>query len=108
MSDKEDALIKVETPLTPRAEIHNMIDDNGIMKMRKIDSIPLAPSGMTALKPDGYHIMVMDLTAPLKAGDEYQMTFYFKNSAPVTATIPVLSRKALTETMDKMDNHDHH
>lgn len=108
MSDKDDQLVKVETALTPRAEIHNMIDENGIMKMRKVDFVPLTASGMTALTPDGYHIMLMDLKEPLKEGQTYDMIFYFKNSAPVTATIPVLSRKALSETMDKMDHHGHH
>ncbi len=103
-----DELVKIKTPLTSQAEIHNMTDDNGIMKMREVESILIPASGMVSLTPDGYHIMLMDLDEPLKAGDKFEMTFYFKNSAPVTATIPVLSRKELQNTMEGMEHHDHH
>jgi periplasmic copper chaperone A len=106
-ANKDDELIRAETPLTSRVELHTMSEENGIMKMREVKSIPIKASEYTTLSPSGYHIMLMDLSKPLKADDEFQMTFYFKNSAPVTATIPIASRKNLQQKMEYM-NHGQH
>ena len=108
MSDKDDALVKVETAITPRAEIHNMSEENGVMKMRQVDAMPIPASGMASLTPDGYHIMMFDLTKPLKAGDQFEMTFHFKNSAPVTTNVIVKSRQDLQDSMKGMDHSGHH
>jgi periplasmic copper chaperone A len=44
------------------------------MAMRAIDDIPL-PAGKTVeLKPGGYHVMLMELVKPLKAGDKVPIT----------------------------------
>ena len=107
-SDKDDALVKVETPLTPRAEIHNMSEENGVMKMRQVDEMPIPASGMASLTADGYHVMLFDLAQPLKAGDEFDATFHFKNSAPVTTKIVVRSRQDLQDSMNGMDHSGHH
>lgn len=77
-SDKPSALIAVSTPLTARAEIHQMSMEAGVMKMRAIAKIDL-PAGKTVeLKPGGYHLMLMNLDRPLRAGETVPITLVFE------------------------------
>lgn len=106
---QDDELISATSTVSPRTELHTMIDDNGIMRMREVKSIPVKAGEHLPLTPDGYHIMLMDLEAPLKAGSEFDLTLNFKNSSSITVKVPVLSRAALKETLEKAnESHDHH
>jgi copper(I)-binding protein len=107
-ANNDDELIKVTSTSIPRVEMHNMIDDNGIMRMREVKSIPIKAGDHVALTPQGYHIMLMDLTKPLVAGETINLTLYFKNSKPITTNIPVESRSTLKELLDSGEVHDHH
>jgi hypothetical protein len=49
-------------------EVHEMKMEGDVMKMRAIPALDL-PAGKTVeLKPGGYHVMLMDLKAPLAKG----------------------------------------
>jgi copper(I)-binding protein len=77
-SAKRSALVAVSTPLTARAEIHEMSIEAGVMKMRAIAKIDL-PAGRTVeLKPGGYHVMLMNLDRPLHAGETVPITLVFE------------------------------
>ena len=63
------ALIAAESPVAGVVEIHEMRMDGNVMRMRAIPKLDL-PAGQTVeLKPGGYHVMLMDLRQPLKAGE---------------------------------------
>jgi periplasmic copper chaperone A len=66
ISQKNAELVKVETPVAKRAEMHNM------------DAIALPASNEILLAPGGYHIMLMNLKQPLKAGDKVPLKLSFK------------------------------
>jgi copper(I)-binding protein len=79
-SQKNTALIKAESPSAGGVEIHSTTMKNGIMQMRKLDSLPLTANKPTALEPGGYHLMLLGLKKTLKTGDEIQLTLHFKNA----------------------------
>ncbi|MCU0804329.1 MAG: copper chaperone PCu(A)C [Burkholderiales bacterium] len=63
------ALVAAESPAANIVEIHEMAMEGNVMRMRAIPKLDL-PAGQTvALKPGGYHVMLIDLKAPLKKGD---------------------------------------
>ena len=77
-SAKSSALVGVSTPLTARAEIHEMSMEAGVMKMRAVPKIDL-PAGKTVeLKPGGYHLMLMNLDRPLRDGETVPITLVFE------------------------------
>ena len=41
------------------------------------------------MKPGGYHIMLMGLDAPLKEGDEIELTLTFEKAGDVKVKVPV-------------------
>jgi copper(I)-binding protein len=61
----------------------------GQMTMRPIDSLELPAGEAVTLEPGGYHIMLIDLVAPLETGQEIEVTLTFENAGERTITVPV-------------------
>ncbi|MCR6645888.1 MAG: copper chaperone PCu(A)C [Terricaulis sp.] len=52
-----DRLLSATSPRASRVELHEMLMDNGVMRMRQVHAIALAPGGSVTLAPGGLHIM---------------------------------------------------
>lgn len=62
-------------------EIHEMKMDNDVMKMTPLTNGLDLPIGKTVeLKPGGYHIMLMDLKAPLAVNSNVSVTLTFQDA----------------------------
>jgi len=83
-SDVEIALIKADSDIADAVELHEHIKENGMMKMRQVTQIAIAANGETALKPGGYHIMLIGLKKEIKLGDEIDITLSFDNDTQQT------------------------
>jgi copper(I)-binding protein len=84
-----DRLVGASTPAATTAEFHETINDNGVMEMRPVASIALDPGKSVTFKPGGYHVMLMGLKGPLKAGDSFPLTLTFQHAQPITVTVKV-------------------
>lgn len=85
----------------------SMTTDN-VMRMREVSSIELKPQEKIVMQPgDGYHIMLLGLKAPLKAGDKLPLTLTFKKAGKVETSISVEENKA-KKTDSKQEEHQHH
>ncbi|MEY3475457.1 MAG: hypothetical protein RL087_1915 [Pseudomonadota bacterium] len=67
-------LVAASSPVAGVVEIHEMAMDGNVMKMRAVAALDLPAGKPVALKPGGYHVMLMDLKKPLAAGDEVPIT----------------------------------
>jgi periplasmic copper chaperone A len=83
-----DHLVSVSTPIGT-ADLHETINDNGVMKMRPVASIALDPGKPVTFKPGGYHVMLTGLKDPLKSGDSFPLTLTFEHAQPVSVTVKV-------------------
>ncbi len=87
-------LVAVSSPVAAVVEIHEMKVDHDIMQMRAMpDGLDL-PAGKTVeLNPGAYHIMLMDLKAPLSKDRTVALTLLFKDAKGVQSktelTLPV-------------------
>ena len=89
-SGAPDRLTGASTPVAATAELHeSMSGDMGMMKMRPVPGLPVAPGKPVKLAPGGYHIMLMGLKAPLKQGDSFPLTLTFEHAPPMTVTVAV-------------------
>jgi copper(I)-binding protein len=84
-----DRLIGVTTPVAETAELHDTIDDKGVMKMRPAGGLALESGKSVAFAPGGRHIMLRGLKVPLQVGDTFPLTLRFEHAAPVTVTVTV-------------------
>lgn len=74
------AVIGAVSPAAGVTEVHEMKMEGDIMRMRAIPKLDL-PAGKTVeLKPGGYHIMLMDLKAPLAVGTTVPVTLLLRNA----------------------------
>ena len=80
-SPKDSELVYIETPAAGTVEIHSMTMTNNVMKMHKLEALPLHAGKPEKLSPGGFHLMLFDLKSPLKAGDKVSFTLCFKDKA---------------------------
>lgn len=80
LSSSQDAtLISVESDVTNSIEIHSMSMQNSVMKMRMLNSLPLAAGKPYKLAPGGFHLMLFDLKKPLIIGEQVNFVLHFKS-----------------------------
>ncbi len=86
-----DRLLRASTPAASRVEFHTMaVDAGGVMRMREIDAIELAPKAKLLMRGgNGAHLMLMGLKAPLKEGDSFPMTLQFERAGTVEVEVKV-------------------
>jgi copper(I)-binding protein len=91
MMDKgaPDRLVSASTPVAAMAEVHETVNDNGVMRMRPVPALPVPANQPVELKPGGYHIMLMGLKQQLKDGETFPVTLTFEKAGSVTATVHV-------------------
>lgn len=63
-ADAPDALLRVRCPVANFSERHTVDRGEVAPAMRMIPSIPLAGGSTTVLKPDGYHVMLLETRQP--------------------------------------------
>lgn len=79
-----DALTGVSATFAASADVHETTSMSGMMGMSHVDKIDV-PAGQTVkLEPGGYHVMLMNLNAELKAGETVELTLTFRNAGKVT------------------------
>ncbi|HEX8012164.1 MAG TPA: copper chaperone PCu(A)C [Casimicrobiaceae bacterium] len=84
-----DRLVRASVPVAAGVALHQMAVDEGMMKMRAVPSIELRPGARLELKPGGYHLMLLDLKGPLKAGEKFPVTLTFERAGGVTVPVQV-------------------
>jgi len=105
-SAKDARLIAVITPVAKFAEIHTMSMENGVMKMRQLEDLPLPAKQPVKLGPGGDHLMLFSLKNPLKAGEEIPLTLTIQFPDKSTKKISIKAQiKSLTAGRD---NHHAH
>ena len=74
-SKQAATLIGASSPASKTADLRTMTHKNGMMKTIEIKSIDLpANSRMDMSSEHGYHVTLVDLKAPLKAGETVPLT----------------------------------
>ncbi|MGB1638289.1 MAG: copper chaperone PCu(A)C [Paracoccaceae bacterium] len=100
-SDQDDRLIAAASDVAKRVELHTHIEEDGVMKMTKLEDGMIIPAGsMHALKRGADHVMFMGLTRSLEHGDMFELTLIFEHAGDVILTVPVD-----LERQDKMTAH---
>ena len=86
-----DRLVRASTPVASRVELHTMaVDAQGVMRMREIDGIALAPKAKVQMKPgSGLHLMLVGLKEPLKEDASFPLTLEFERAGKVEVKVIV-------------------
>ena len=97
------ALVSASSPVAGVTEVHEMKMEGDVMRMRAVPELALPAGQAVELKPGGYHVMLMDLKAPLMKDSRVPLTLVFRDakgaqtrmelSVPVAATPPAAGHK---------------
>ena len=83
-------LVSVESAVAGVAEVHEMKMEGGIMRMRAVQGGLDLPAGKAVeLKPGGYHVMLMDLKAPVAKDTTVPLTLVFKDAKGVESKVEI-------------------
>lgn len=86
-SGAEVTITAASTPASQSTELHEVVDDNGKMIMQPVaGGFQVPADGTLTLEPGGFHIMLMDVTKPIEAGQEVSFTLTCADGATTEFT----------------------
>ena len=72
-SNVRGKVVSVKSVAAKAAELHQMTQEGGVMKMRRLESLDLPAGKPVALEPGGVHVMLLDIRKRLKPGDRVHL-----------------------------------
>lgn len=84
-----DRLLSMSSDVADKAQLHETIQENGIAKMRAVESLDLPAGATVELKPGGLHVMMTGLKAPLAEGGSFTLRLTFEKAGEVEVKVPV-------------------
>ena len=82
-----DKLISVTGDVAREIQIHSMITEAGVMKMREIKALDIPANGKAELKPGGFHVMLIGLKDGLKEGEKFPLKLKFEKAGELTVVV---------------------
>lgn len=86
---KDMKLLKAQSDVAEKVEIHNHIKVDGMMKMREVESILIKKDASVEMKPGSYHIMLIGLKKPLKKDQVVKIKLLFDDNTSIDVKAPV-------------------
>jgi protein SCO1/2 len=91
--------VRVTTPAARTAELHEMfMSEDAMMSMRQVEAFEIAPHSRLRLAPGGRHLMLIDLSRDLQAGQTLPLTLAFSDGTTRNVTATVRGEVAATAT----------
>ena len=85
----KDRLIGAATPAAAFASLHESRSVGGVSQMREIVALGVQPGETVTLAPNGIHLMLTELRAPLVAGQTIPLTLRFEHAGEVQTHVTV-------------------
>lgn len=103
---QSDRLVSVTSPAAAQVQIHTVSMTDGVMRMRELPGgLEIPPGATVALKPGGYHIMLIGLKAPLKQGTMVPAELRFRHAGKVKINFKI---EAISYAVPQGGNHGGH
>jgi copper(I)-binding protein len=98
-------LVSASSSVAGVVELHEMVMDGNVMKMRAVSGLELPAGKAVELKPGGYHLMLMDLRQELKAGESVPVTLVIEGAGGRRETVEI---KAPVKSLADGSGHKKH
>ncbi len=86
-------LTAVETSIAEVIEIHQTENQNGLMRMQPVQAVEIPAGGTVEFAPGGHHVMLIDITEQLDAGDTISATLVFNTGERIELPdVPVIDQ----------------
>lgn len=81
---KPMTIVKASSVAFADTSLHETTVVNGVSRMRPVPELRIAPGAIATLKAGGMHLMLMEPTAPLKAGRHVTIQFQLQDGRMVS------------------------
>lgn len=93
-----DRLLSVQTPVAAKAEMHEHMHADGLMKMQQVQNVAIPAGGAVKFEPMGYHVMLFGLQQQAKEGERFPLTLTFEKAGKVEVQVVVLTEAPAATT----------
>ena len=104
-------LVGASSPVAGVTEGHEMAMDGNVMRMRAIPALDVPAGKPVELKPGSYHVMLMDLKAPLEKGAKVPLTLVFQDAKGIQSQlqlqVPVTDQPPAAKMQHMKAEHSH-
>lgn len=76
-------LVSASADVASPVELHEMKQENGMMRMSPVKDLTVPAKGVLELKPGSFHLMLFGLKTPLTAGQTINLTLVFDDGTKV-------------------------
>lgn len=105
-NDEDEHLIFMSSNFSEKTELHNMIVENDIMKMKHLsEGVIIKAKTKLILKPGGHHLMFIKLNEGLQLKKKYDVHFRFKSGKTIVLSMPV--KNQASNYKEKIHHHHH-
>lgn len=87
--ESADQLTNVSSDIADKVEIHQHVNQNGQISMKKLDWVDIDEHSELAFQPGGRHIMLLGLKEPLVKGNSFVLNLVFKNAGEKQVTVQI-------------------
>lgn len=85
-----DQLVSAALPFDAKVELHEMKMEGDMMRMREVPAIEVPAGGSVDMQRGAsYHVMVIGLKQPLKAGDHFDLRLRFRQAGEQVVRVQV-------------------
>ncbi|MFC0342467.1 copper chaperone PCu(A)C [Paracoccus niistensis] len=89
LGDEADRLTGLSSPVSAMPMLHQTTLSEGISRMAHMEAAEIPAGGELTLEPGSMHVMLMELTTPLKEGATFPLTLTFEAGGEITVEVPV-------------------
>ena len=92
-TEKDFIISSVSTDIAEKAEIHGIVIQKEITKMKKMENLLIKSKQQVFLQPGGIHLMLMGLKHQLKDGSSFDVRFILGDGSFNEVKVMVLNKK---------------
>jgi len=101
-----DRLLSVTTPHAGKAELHEHVHADGLMKMQQVQDVAIPAGGAVTFAPMGYHVMLFNLQQQARNGERFPLTLTFEKAGEINIEVEVQKEAPVVEPAHG-DGHGH-
>lgn len=92
---------KVDAGIAGGAELHTTLNEDGVMRMRRLaDGLDVPAGEIVQVQPGGHHVMLFNLVKPLEEGFRFPLTLVFETAGEVQVEVAVETQPEHSPAMD--------
>lgn len=84
-------LVGIQADFAGRAELHSHEMRDGMARMRRQDSVTIAPKSELRFKSGGHHVMLFDLSRRPRTGDNLELVLEFQDGSQARVSAQAVS-----------------